>query len=92
MMKNNRRLQPQALYHSCDLSQFDFKTTADIEPLDQPLGQQRALEAIEFGVDIDDAYVATIPLVSLVALDYSDMSLYDLIEAYIDIFICKSQY
>ena len=53
MTKNNKRLQPEALYHRCDLSQFDFTTTAEIEPLDQPLGQQRALEAIEFGVDID---------------------------------------
>ena len=53
MTKKIKGLAPEALYHSCDLSQFDFKTTADIEPLDQPLGQQRALEAIEFGVDID---------------------------------------
>ncbi|MDH3634329.1 MAG: AAA family ATPase [Gammaproteobacteria bacterium] len=41
------------LYQACDLRQFDFKTTADLELLDQPLGQDRALEAIEFGVDID---------------------------------------
>jgi len=41
------------LYHSCDLEQFDFDTTDEVEPLDRPLGQQRALEAIEFGVDID---------------------------------------
>ena len=41
------------LYQACNLRQFDFKTTADLEPLDQPLGQDRALEAIEFGVDIE---------------------------------------
>ena len=41
------------LYQACNLRQFEFKTTADLEPLDQPLGQDRALEAIEFGVDIE---------------------------------------
>ena len=51
--KKNRALLAESLYQVCDLAQFDFKTTADLEPLDQPLGQDRALEAIEFGVDIE---------------------------------------
>ncbi len=46
-------LSAKALYQDCDLDQFEFKTTAELEPLDQPLGQGRALEAIEFGIDID---------------------------------------
>jgi len=46
-------LDADALYQSCDLAQFDFETTKDLEPIDRPLGQERALEAIEFGVDID---------------------------------------
>ena len=53
-MKKIKGLKANELYHRCDLSLFKFKTTADIEPLDQPLGQQRALEAIEFGVDIEE--------------------------------------
>lgn len=53
-MKKIKGLKPDELYHQCDLSQFRFKTTDDIEPLDQPLGQKRALEAIEFGVDIEE--------------------------------------
>ncbi len=48
-----KALNARALYQTCDLKQFDFKTTADLEPLDRPLGQERALEAIEFGVDIE---------------------------------------
>ena len=48
-----KALGAQDLYRSCDLSQFDFETTAELEPLERPLGQDRALEAIEFGVDID---------------------------------------
>lgn len=51
-MKKHQPLSAESLYQSCDLSQFEFNTTAELEPLDQPLGQQRALEAIEFGVDI----------------------------------------
>ncbi len=51
-MKKPESLNSASLYHSCDLSKFKFKTTEDLEPLDQPLGQQRALEAIEFAVDI----------------------------------------
>ncbi|MEZ5481512.1 MAG: ATP-binding protein [Porticoccaceae bacterium] len=52
-MKTISPLQPESLYHACDLSLLDFETTADLTPLDIPLGQKRALEAIEFGVDIE---------------------------------------
>ncbi len=51
-MKKPESLNAESLYHRCDLSQFKFQTTEELEPLDQPLGQQRALEAIEFAVDI----------------------------------------
>ena len=51
-MKKPESLNADSLYQACDLLQLDFDTTADLEPLDRPLGQQRALEAIEFGVDI----------------------------------------
>lgn len=47
-----KALGASALYQNCDIKQFRFKTTAELEPLEQPLGQERALEAIEFGVDI----------------------------------------
>jgi len=46
-------LPSAALYQICDLGKLKFKTTADLEPLAYPLGQQRALEAIEFGIDIE---------------------------------------
>ena len=36
----------------CDLSMFDFETTADIEPLDQVIGQERAVRAITFGLEM----------------------------------------
>ncbi|BAZ94624.1 ATP-dependent protease [Thiohalobacter sp. COW1] len=38
----------------CDPQQFDFHTTDDLEPLSGMVGQTRALEAIRFGVGIDN--------------------------------------
>ncbi|MGD2172615.1 MAG: ATP-binding protein, partial [Gammaproteobacteria bacterium] len=52
MASEKQSLQVRDLYQTCDPEQFDFKTTAEVEPLDRPLGQERAYEAIEFGVDI----------------------------------------
>ena len=43
-------LEPQELRNECDLNKFDFKCTGDLEPLDETIGQDRALRAIEFGV------------------------------------------
>ena len=51
--KKIKALSHESLYQTCDLGQFNFKTTDDLEPLVRPLGQDRALEAIEFGVDIE---------------------------------------
>lgn len=46
-------LKHSALYTACDLKRLDFTTTDELEPLAQPLGQERALEAIEFAIDIE---------------------------------------
>jgi lon-related putative ATP-dependent protease len=45
-------LPPAALYHGCDLSDLGFATTGSLEPLSASIGQERAVEAIEFGVGI----------------------------------------
>ena len=45
-------LLPDHLYRSCNLEADGFNTTGDLEPLQQPLGQARALDALEFGVEI----------------------------------------
>ncbi|WP_372681956.1 AAA family ATPase [Desulfosarcina sp.] len=39
----------------CDPSIFKFETTADIEPLDQVIGQERAVRAITFGLEMKSA-------------------------------------
>jgi lon-related putative ATP-dependent protease len=46
------RLTSDQLYHACDRSQFAFETTADLEALSTAVGQERALDAIAFGIDM----------------------------------------
>ncbi len=43
-------LPAEKLYTPCEPSQFSFKTTAELEPLDGVLGQERAVEAIRFAI------------------------------------------
>ena len=43
-------LTPSELRCLCDPAQFDFKDTSEIEPLDVVIGQQRAVQAIDFGL------------------------------------------
>jgi lon-related putative ATP-dependent protease len=43
-------LPPEALYRACDTSTFTFSTTAEVPPLEERLGQTRAMDALSFGV------------------------------------------
>ena len=43
-------LKPSQLYHGCNPDALNFKTTAELEHLAETIGQERALEAISFGV------------------------------------------
>jgi lon-related putative ATP-dependent protease len=43
-------LPPKALYRVCDPEQFDFKTTAELKPLEEMVGQDRAVDAVRFGI------------------------------------------
>jgi lon-related putative ATP-dependent protease len=52
-MNSSKALSPQALYTRCDPEQFGFKTTEDLEPLEETLGQGRAVAAVQFGVGIE---------------------------------------
>lgn len=46
------RLAPQQLHQACDPAQFRFATTAELEPLDELIGQMRAFDAVRFGAGI----------------------------------------
>ena len=45
-------LQPSDLKHLCDPSEFDFKSTAEVAPLEDVIGQERAVRALEFGLNM----------------------------------------
>ena len=44
------RLSPEALTRPCDPTQFRFASTDELEPFRGVLGQERAVEALQFGV------------------------------------------
>lgn len=48
--KNNLKLAVENLYQHCDLSRLPFETTADLEDDHEHLGQERAMDALKFGV------------------------------------------
>jgi len=53
MSINNNAVAPlkaEDFPRCCDADQFGFKTTSELEPLTEIIGQDRALEAIRFGV------------------------------------------
>ena len=51
-MQTVKPLPADALYRRCDPELFDFETTAELEALTEPLGQDRAVDAIRFGTEI----------------------------------------
>ena len=50
-----KELDAKQLRYTCDPSSFGFKTTAELEPLDRIIGQERAIEALKLGLGIKDA-------------------------------------
>ncbi|MCE5259277.1 MAG: AAA family ATPase [Chloroflexi bacterium] len=53
MGKYKLELAPEQLRVVTDSTQFAFTSTAELTPLDKIIGQDRAVRAIDFGVDID---------------------------------------
>lgn len=50
-------LSPTDLYQACDPAQFSFETTADLQGSRAVVGQERAAEAVQFGISIQqDGY------------------------------------
>lgn len=52
-----KALTPEQLYYACQPGELTFSTTAELEELNETIGQERAMEAIDFGVGIQhDGY------------------------------------
>jgi len=47
-----REVLPAQLRWRCDAAAFDFETTADLQPLEGIIGQERALKALKLGVEL----------------------------------------
>ncbi len=54
-MAHSLELTPTDLRCICDPKSFDFKKTSEIEPLDDVIGQARAVQAIDFGLNMESA-------------------------------------
>ncbi len=54
-MPSNNEVSISDLRRICDPSIFDFETTAEIDPLDGVIGQERAVRAITFGLEMKSA-------------------------------------
>lgn len=51
-MKKKCELRDSDLRRLCDPNVFNFKNTSEIEPLDEVIGQERAVHAIDFGLNM----------------------------------------
>ena len=51
-MTDHKPLPVEELFRACDPSRFGFKTTSELEPLEELIGQDRAVEAVAFGIGI----------------------------------------
>jgi lon-related putative ATP-dependent protease len=52
MMTTIRPLGPELLCQNCNPDQFSFETTVELAPLTEIIGQERAIEAMRFGIRI----------------------------------------
>ncbi len=53
-MSKKHELKPSELRKICDPKIFKFKNTSELKPLDEVIGQERAVQAIEFGLNMKD--------------------------------------
>jgi lon-related putative ATP-dependent protease len=51
-LARTKRVSPDELFRACDPDTLGFETTAEVPPLDGTVGQDRALQSIEFGLEI----------------------------------------
>lgn len=51
-MLEKYKVSIEELKHECDIECFKFDTTEELEPLEEIIGQNRALEALDFGLEV----------------------------------------
>ncbi len=53
MQMKKQALAPDLLYKSCNIEHFHFKDTSELEDIDIFLGQDRAIDSIQFGMRVE---------------------------------------
>jgi predicted ATP-dependent protease len=51
--REERRVAPERLRWFCDPAELPFETTEELKPLNGAIGQERGVEALEFGLEIE---------------------------------------
>ena len=54
-MKSSSEIPADDLFKPCDQAQFDFNDTSELDPLKTVIGQERAVQAIDFGLNMKSA-------------------------------------
>ena len=52
LMRNKTELHYTQLKNICVPTDFNFQTTAELDPLDGIIGQERAVKALDFGLSV----------------------------------------
>ena len=52
-MKNRNELSYRDLKMTCNTDVFKFETTEDLEPIQEGIGQDRGIKALQFGIQVD---------------------------------------
>ena len=52
-MQKKNELSYKDLKNYCSIAKFNFETTAELEPTDKGIGQERGIVALEFGLNVD---------------------------------------
>ena len=52
-MKEKNELSYRDLKMICDQNMFDFETTKELEPINDGIGQERGIKALEFGINVN---------------------------------------
>lgn len=52
-MQKKNELSYKDLKNYCSTAKFNFETTAELEPTDKGIGQERGIVALEFGLNVD---------------------------------------
>ena len=49
-----KKLSPERLFRCCGAEELDFNTTEEVKPLEGTIGQDRAMHALDFGLNFSD--------------------------------------